>query len=1090
MATIQIPVLFDMSGDTIVFGEELSGDFIYSHLNFVLDMTTEANDISLNAADISGSVLVGDNDYTDNIFYSGGSSDNIAVDNLCNRISKAITRGKLVHIPQSGNSSNSGIPMGGRAQLVNNVGTTTGNGAFDKYAIKYLTSISPIGDEQMLGEAMARVASIHLVGSPLSAGIFENKNSVQLDLETTSGQTFNSGNTSFYNALAVQLSKVLGGSKSSAPMNSGFVVDATPKTTVEYTRIHVLSPNNPNTITIIDEDNLTGQVLVDKLLNATLGYSVSWHSYDYFMQNTGVLMDDVDQNSGNVPVTTLGDSTTIRGPWFRVDLGAQLVVSKFALGGVELYNHHLSVKEGTLLGSNDDSTWALVHTYSATSSEYFTGGTPTPTAADLKLNEKTLSSPTTYRYWRFVITSLLGSSSNLISPTANYVYVSQFVLYDNNSNDITTLSEAGVTNPYTPILTASEDYGNNATVGKKLQDNNFTTYWQVQSPGPFTTNSAGVTSISRGSTDLVGGGTLAGPWIGYDLGAATTCGKVGIALYDLIPDTAHPNMNKAPKDITILGSSDDANWNVVETITNIPILNFLGGAWVGAAITLNEIEFTEATYRYWRVSFQATHAPPSTSDGNQLLRLSDVTFFKTYPAQSIQGPLDASGVSVPALKSIYEQLMNVPGRSQIMETREVTNVPMPSGTNIPGGFPFIAGDKLVMYLRPKINFAAQTLPEQHTTLVGMPEEVGFSVPLYDVGRKNSDGGALTGQTYTQSSMYNFNAGVGFNQCFEGTAPDTSSYWLTAGDNNNSTDYKYSTNGGAYVGVSYTRFVGESKDITVATAKLQNTNEVIDTAANSFGINEGFVYYYDLQVGDTITYEHPVSGTTTTTVASVVLDNNSKPFKITLTDAHDATATNISLTFNKKENLMGEWGQVDIGQDTAVKQIDLWPYPPDQASDIPKNFHLLGSADGTNWDILKKVENEDWGLANAGGIKEYTLTPAGPYRYYRISVQLLVNNTSNKNFSLAQMVIWGAKHPTEFYRHALPLDISGLVTNFTATPENITSAFPGKSAGGPDSEELKWGWMGSTTNNVLTHDTTDITDTNTIDLHVWKITITL
>tara|TARA_B110000003_G_scaffold275683_1_gene319056 strand:- start:21536 stop:23983 length:2448 start_codon:yes stop_codon:yes gene_type:complete len=448
--------------------------------------------------------------------------------------------------------------------------------------------------------------------------------------------------------------------------------------------------------------------------------------------------------------------------------------------------------------------------------------------------------------------------------------------------------------------------------------------------------------------------------------------------------------------------------------------------------------------------------------------------------------LDASGVSVPALKSIYEQLMNVPGRSQIMQTRDITNVPMPSGTTLAGGFPFIAGDKLVMYLRPKINFAGQTLPEQHTgNIVGMPEEVGFSVPVYDIGRKNSDGGALTGQTYTQSSMFNSNTDVGFNKCFEGTEPDTTSYWLTAGTGgaNPATDHRYGSNGGAYIGESFTRFVGEPKDITITTAKLQNTNEVVDLSdPHSVG---GFIYYNDIQVGDTITYEHPVNGTTTTTVAS-------KPaaHKITLTDAHDATANNVSLTFTKKENLMGEWGQVDIGQNTAVKQIDLWPYPPAQASDIPKNFHLLGSADGTNWDILKKVVNEDWGLANAGGIKEYKLTPAGPYRYYRISVQLLVNNTSNNNFSLSQMVIWGGKHPTEFYRHALPLDISGLITNFTATPENITSAFPGKNIGGPYSEDLKWGWMGSTTNNILTQDTTDITDTNTIDLHVWKITITL
>ena len=73
-------------------------------------------------------------------------------------------------------------------------------------------------------------------------------------------------------------------------------------------------------------------------------------------------------------------------------------------------------------------------------------------------------------------------------------------------------------------------------------------------------------------------------------------------------------------------------------------------------------------------------------------------------------PLDASGTSVPALKSIYEQLMNVPGRSQIMPTRDISGVQDNSNVTLTGGFPFIAGDKLVMYLRPKIIFDAQFLP--------------------------------------------------------------------------------------------------------------------------------------------------------------------------------------------------------------------------------------------------------------------------------------------------------------------------------------------------------------------------------------------
>ena len=223
---IKIPVLFDMSGDTIVYGEDVTGDFVTSHLDFILDMTAEANDISLNAADISAAILVGDQDNTDNLFYSGGT-DSTAIDNLCNRISKAITRGKLVHIPKAGNHSNSGIPLGGRAELVDATGTHTIYHIQNVHTPKYFTTVAPIGDEQMLGEAMARVASIHLVGTPLAAAAFDDAASIQTSLETASGQTFNSGNTAFYNALAVQLSKVLGGSKSSAPMNNGTSTIAT-----------------------------------------------------------------------------------------------------------------------------------------------------------------------------------------------------------------------------------------------------------------------------------------------------------------------------------------------------------------------------------------------------------------------------------------------------------------------------------------------------------------------------------------------------------------------------------------------------------------------------------------------------------------------------------------------------------------------------------------------------------------------------------------------------------------------------------------------------------------------------------------------
>jgi hypothetical protein len=586
MATIQIPVLFDMSGDTIVYGEEASGDFVSSHLEFVLDMTTEANGISLNAADISAAILVGDQDTGDNIFYSGGSSGNIAVDNLCNRIAKAITRGKLVHLPKTGNTSNSGIPMGGRANLYDLNGVYTENGNNDKYAIKYNTSIAPIGDEQMLGQAMARVASIHLVGSPLSAGIFQDKNQIQNDLETASAQTFNSENTAFYNALAVQFSKVLGGSKSSAPMNPG---------------------------------------------------------------------------------------------------------------------------------------------------------------------------------------------------------------------------------------------------------------------------------------------------VGY--------------------------------------------------------------------------------------------------------------------------PLDASGTSVPALKSIYEQLMNVPGRSQIMETRDVSGTVDNSNVTLAGGFPFISGDKLVVYLRPKINFAAQTQPEQHSTaIVGFPDKVMFNVPVYNIADIS---GSITSQTYDQSSTQD-NSLFGFNRAVNGLGVTGNYYWTSAGGTYNSTT-------GVHTGAG------------------QTTN---------------------------------VDGANT---------------------------------------IAGEWGQVNIGASTYVQELSLTTNN-DYEARMPEEFMLLGSNDGTNWTKMIHATNEvtPWTDSTPRTFSNNVAKAFTYYRYVVIKGPTADARTSLGYFNLkgslateAFIQVGGKAGEPGFQPIAQAVqDISGLITNFTATAQNIEDAFPGNATTGPESEPLKWGWMGSANSDTLSLDTTDINDTATIDLHIWKITITL
>ena len=282
-ATVQLPVLFDVSGTATVFGESATtADFITPHLSFTLDMTTEANGISLNAAHISSAISVGDHEISDTIYYAqdkvGGS-----VDLLANRLAKAITRGKLVHVaPTTGDHSDSGIPMGGRTLVLAN---GTGSGT---YALKYRTSIAPVGDEQMMGEAMARVAAVHLVGHPLAQAVFKNEGTIQSDLEVAAGSTFpvNGSNTAFYNTFATQLSKVLGGALCSTPLNTS-----------------VLDPSGQ-----VGQAIFEGSALVD--------------AKDANSEGSIVAVPDVSGNDASLKALYSGDTTALNKPLYVHDLSA------------------------------------------------------------------------------------------------------------------------------------------------------------------------------------------------------------------------------------------------------------------------------------------------------------------------------------------------------------------------------------------------------------------------------------------------------------------------------------------------------------------------------------------------------------------------------------------------------------------------------------------------------------------------------------------------------------------------------------------------------------------------------------------------
>jgi hypothetical protein len=1061
LGTIQIPVLFDMSGDTVVFGEEATGDFVTSHLDFTLDMTTAANDISLNAADISSAILIGDQDTGDNIFYSGGSSGNIAVDNLCNRIAKAITRGKLVHLPKSGNTSNSGIPMGGRANLYDLNGVYTENGNNDKYAIKYFSSIAPIGDEQMLGQAMARVASVHLVGHPLSAGIFQDKNQIQTDLETASAQTFNSGNTAFYNALAVQLSKVLGGSKSSAPMKNGL--------------------ENITTSVTFNNNSLTKIQGNDTDLFDVFGNSVAISSDGNYAivgaQDTG--------NQGAAYIFDISSGIQQLHKLTASDAGNQ---DKFG-SSVAIDGNYAIV--GAMLYSNNNK--GAVYVFNVTTGNEMTGGLY-PSSGKLG---QYVSTTDDYFGSSVAISGnkvIVGAKGRNTENGNNYGAAYIFDVTNGNQLHELTPSDPGANQYYGQSVAIS---GDKAIVGRAKGDAAFifdvTTGNQLHRIVPndwVDGDDFGIFGVAiSGNYALVGSrfdddnGSSSGSAYVFD---ATT----GNELRKITPNDGAAGDKFGHCALSgnygIIGAyTDDTKGSAyifdVTTGTEIAKLTDPSGAAndeFGYAVGIGG-NGTKAI-----VGARYDDDNGQTSSGSAFIITGTTNSNTTYP-------LDASGTSVPALKSIYEQLMNVPGRSQIMETRDISGVVGNANTMLAGGFPFIPGDKLVMFLRPKINFAAQTQPEQHSNaIVGFPDKVMFNVPVYNIADIS---GSITSQTYSQSSAQD-NSMFGFHRAVNGLGVTGDYYWTSAGGT-------YS--GGDYIGDKVTRNIGLTKNITVTTARLQNNNQIVDTA-DLFIYGVGFVNYLNIQVGDTVTYEHPTLGSQTTTVSQVQTGGAApaKPYMIVLTDAHNVNvATPIgSCTFhNKKEGVAGEWGQVNIGASTYVQELSLTTNNAYEAR-MPVEFMLLGSNDGTNWTKMIHATNEvhPWTDSTPRTFSSDIAKAFTYYRYVVIKGPTTDGRTSLGYFNLkgslateAFIQVGGKAGDPGFQPIASAVEnIPGLITNFTATAQNIEDAFPGNATTGPEAEPLKWGWMGSTNSDTLSLDTTDIQDNNVIDLHIWKITITL
>tara|TARA_B110000003_G_scaffold275683_1_gene319053 strand:- start:4191 stop:5738 length:1548 start_codon:yes stop_codon:yes gene_type:complete len=327
MPIIQIPVLFDVSGTMQIYGEDTQGqDFIESHLQFTLDMTTDPN-YPLSYQDFANAILIGDADSSNNIFFANEAAGTHAIDFLCNKIALAITKGNLLHYPAAGDHSTAGIPMGGRP-LVAKDGTVkvdadplptivTGledNSANNIYSLKYQGTVSPVDGPQPLGPCILRTCATHLVGHPLAQGLFVNEDNIQVQLETNTANQF--GTNFYYNSIAEQLSKVFGGGLTTASqqLNPGLVdrviqgggntttttlVIANTNTkkkikvtfsgtwlagdTITQTITSAIDPNNKITHTITITENKTDVQIASEFPASTAHFTTNWSvASDYY----------------------------------------------------------------------------------------------------------------------------------------------------------------------------------------------------------------------------------------------------------------------------------------------------------------------------------------------------------------------------------------------------------------------------------------------------------------------------------------------------------------------------------------------------------------------------------------------------------------------------------------------------------------------------------------------------------------------------------------------------------------------------------------------------------------------------------------
>ena len=177
--SIEFPMIFDMSGNAQVFGEDISGDAIENHFKFTLQATSTQSTNFINAfknityTDPSDNV----NDGSGVLFYktfadneSGGLGE--AVRNLLFESTVIKHKGDSKEDYFGSNAGQYGIPLGHKQ-----ASTDLSNAAANYYSTGFIDQ-----DGAEFHKILIRIAATHIMGHPFAQG-FIQENTVKDDLK-------------------------------------------------------------------------------------------------------------------------------------------------------------------------------------------------------------------------------------------------------------------------------------------------------------------------------------------------------------------------------------------------------------------------------------------------------------------------------------------------------------------------------------------------------------------------------------------------------------------------------------------------------------------------------------------------------------------------------------------------------------------------------------------------------------------------------------------------------------------------------------------------------------------------------------------